>query len=166
MISIIAAMANNNVIGVSSHNKMPWHLPADLKYFREKTLYKPVIMGRKTFESLGKQLPSRINLVLSHDINYTEHHYFTHPTLEDAIMEAERMSDKEIMVIGGGSVYRQALPIVNRMYITKIHADIEGDVYFPNWDENEWILISQEDYLADDRNKFDYSFYIFEKVSK
>ena len=166
-ISLIAAMANNNVIGISSQNKMPWHLPADLKYFREKTLYKTVIMGRKTFESIGKPLPYRRNIVLT---NYPDgiNPFGSEPvictTLSFAIKQAKVFSDPEIMIIGGGSVYKQALPIVNRMYITRIHADIEGDVHFPKWEEKDWELVSKEDHLADDKNKFDYSFCVYERL--
>lgn len=192
-ISLIVAMAERNVIGVHAHNNMPWHMPADLKYFREKTRYKPVIMGRRTYDSIGKPLIDRMNFVVSRDKNlklpniqvchslqegierahlYIQQHPFVSrynqlPQKEggDLISDAE----DEIMMIGGASLFEQALPMANRFYLTKIHANVEGDVCFPIWDDPKeqpnslWQLISQVDHRADEKNLYDYSFCLYAK---
>jgi dihydrofolate reductase len=201
-ISLIVAMARRNVIGVYAHNNMPWHMPADLKYFREKTRYKPVIMGRKTYDSIGKPLVDRMNFVVSRnqDLNLSQNSALANVqvchSLQEAIERAHLYiqqypiasryhqtpqkegggvisdAEDEMMIIGGASLFEQALPIAHRLYLTKIHAEVEGDVYFPIWDDPKeksdslWQQISQVDHQADEKNPYDYSFYLYAKKER
>jgi len=159
-IAMIAAMANDRVIG--KDNQMPWHLPADLKHFKAVTMGKPVIMGRKTYASIGKALPGRKNLVISRDPNLR---------LDDAVVVAtpdlalEAVSDAaEVMVIGGGSIYQHFLPLCHRLYLTDIELNTEGDTRFPNFDQDyDWQLVEEAFHQADDKNPFNYRFYTLEK---
>lgn len=159
-ISLIAAMANNHVIG--RNNSLPWHLPADLNHFKNVTMGKPIVMGRKTFESIGKPLPGRQNIIVTHDKMYQA----TGCTIINSIDHIKLVSDAlEIMVIGGAEIYKQLLPQAQRLYLTYVHTDVTGDSYFPQWQANEWQEISREDHLADENNKYDYSFVILEKIN-
>ncbi len=170
-LSLIVAMAQENVIGVRSTNSMPWHMPADLKYFREKTLQKAVIMGRKTFESIGKPLPQRVNYVVTRDTTFKCQGVEIFSSVNEAIESGKNTHSNtdEIMVIGGASLFDQVLPIVNRLYVTKIHAKVAGDIYFPSWCDPEyveaspWQLYSREDYGRDEKNLYDYSYFIYDK---
>lgn len=159
-ISLIAAMANNRVIG--KNNTLPWHLPADLKHFKNTTMGKAIVMGRKTFESIGRPLPGRQNIIVTRDKMYQA----TGCTIINSINQIKLVSDAiEIMVIGGAEIYKQLLPQAQRLYLTYIHADVDGDSHFPQWQANEWQEISREDHLADENNKYDYSFVILEKIN-
>lgn len=139
-LAMIAALAENRVIGLD--NKMPWHLPADLKHFKAMTLGKPIIMGRKTWDSLGRPLPGRLNLVVSHqpDLRLDGAEAFT--SLDAALVRAEQWAREqgvdELMLIGGAQLYGQALSQAQRLYLTRIEADPEGDAFFPAFDEAEW----------------------------
>ena len=158
-LSLIAAMADNRVIGIE--NRLPWNLPADMKWFRQHTLGKPVIMGRKTFESIGKALPQRTNIVVSRDKTFSAPDCLVVGDLAtalEAVKEAE-----EAMVIGGASFYQQTLPLADRLYLTLIHADVEGDAWFPQIDFSKWREVQRQDHYADDKNDYDYSFLILEK---
>src|SRR5688572_24314058 len=139
-ISLIVAMAENRVIG--RNNQLPWHLPADLKHFKSLTTGHSVIMGRKTFESMGKPLPNRRNIVITRQANFRADGVDTAHSLEEAISLAK--GDAEIFVIGGAEVFRDALNGADRLYLTLIHATIEGDVFFPEVDWSEWTLIEAE----------------------
>ena len=154
MLSIIAAVAQNNIIG--KDNKLVWHMPADLRYFKNTTMGHTMIMGRKTFESFGKPLPGRRSIVVTRQKDW---HYegveVTH-SLEEAIELAPK--DKEVFIVGGAEIYRQALPLCDKMYLTVIHHDFEGDTAFPAVDFNEWELVSDIRHTADEKNKYDYSF--------
>lgn len=164
-ITIIAAMGNHRVIGCK--NQLPWHLPADLQHFKKLTLHKAVIMGRKTHESIGKILPGRQHIVITTDENYkipaqsldnlpiNTSVVIAHSLTE--ALHAVKHSD-EIMIIGGSSLFKEALSIATTLYLTYIHADFEGDTFFPEFDNKQWQLIEREDHVADNKNPYDYSF--------
>ncbi|TQI78788.1 dihydrofolate reductase [Serratia fonticola] len=158
IISLIAALAADRVIGME--NAMPWHLPADLAWFKRNTLNKPVIMGRKTFESIGRPLPGRLNIVLSSQPG-------THPgvtwvtSVDEALAVAGEV--EEVMVMGGGRVYTQFLPKANRLYLTHIDAEVGGDAYFPDYEPDEWETSFSEFHDADALNSHSYCFEILER---
>ncbi|WP_115719949.1 type 3 dihydrofolate reductase [Gallaecimonas mangrovi] len=161
ILSLVAAMAKNRVIG--RDNDMPWHLPADLKHFKAVTLGKPVIMGRKTFESIGRPLPGRRNLVISRQSDFKPDGVEVFASLDDALVAVA--DAEEAMVIGGGQIYQQALPKADRLYFTFIDATIDGDTQFPDWDKEEkWKLIKESHSLADQLNAYDLTFLTFERV--
>ena len=157
IISLIAAMGRNRVIGKG--NSLPWKLPADMERFRKLTSGKPVIMGRKTFESIGKPLRNRKNIILSRDKNYKAEGCTIVHTVQDALKAAE--GAQEAMVIGGEQVFQKFLPMANRMYLTYIDKDFEGDAYFPEFDKNEWKETSREEH-AD--NKLNFAFVDLERL--
>lgn len=155
MISLIWAMADDRVIGIE--NRLPWKLPADMKWFRLQTLGKPIVMGRKTFESFGgKPLPQRTNIVISGDKNYQAEGIVVVHDIEDALAAAGDV--EEVMIIGGMSFYKQMLPQADRLYMTLIHESFEGDAWFPEFDMNEWKEEAREDHQADEKNSHAYSF--------
>jgi dihydrofolate reductase len=161
IVSQIVAVGRRNEIG--KDGKMPWHLPADLKHFKTNTLGKPVLMGRKTLVAIGRPLPGRRNLVLTRDKTFSADGCETVTSLDDAIARAG--TAPELMVIGGGEVYRLAWERTDRIYLTRIDADVEGaDTLFPELTDARWREISREDHQADDRNPFDYSFRVLERV--
>ena len=153
-ISLIAALTDEGVIG--KDNKLLWHLPADFAYFKKMTLGKPIIMGRKTFESIGKALPGRRNLVISQNPNFTALDCEVYSSLDAAV--AAINDAEEIMIIGGSQIYQQALPIANKLYLTYVHHNFTGDTYFPEFNKNEWQLIEKLDFAADEKNEYAYSF--------
>ncbi|GAA6203944.1 type 3 dihydrofolate reductase [Thalassotalea sp. SU-HH00458] len=160
ILSMIVAHANNRIIG--KDNDMPWHLPADLAYFKKTTLGKPVVMGRKTYESIGRPLPGRQNIVISRDKNYQAEGVTTVTSVEQALQQAGDV--EEVMVIGGGAIYQHCLPAADRLYITHINAEIEGDTQFPEYDvENDWTLVKSEKYSADDKNAFPLDFCLYQR---
>ena len=159
ILSMIVATAQNRIIG--KDNDMPWHLPADLQYFKKMTLSKPVIMGRKTYESIGRPLPGRHNVVISRDSNYKAEGVDTVTTV-DAALALTKESD-EVMVIGGGAIYAHCLPVATRLYITHIEAEIEGDTKFPFYDESVWKKVVSEKRLADEKNQYNLDFCIYER---
>ena len=144
-LSIIVATARNNVIG--KNNQLPWHLPQDLQYFKSKTTGKPVIMGRKTFESIGRPLPNRINIVITRNPDWSHDGVLIASNLADAIEKAKKVlnqqdkSSMEAMIIGGAEIYKTALPLVDRIYLTLINRDLEGDAWFPELSEQDWNLV-------------------------
>ncbi len=158
-LSLIAAMAQNGVIGRG--NQLPWRLPADLKHFKTVTMGKPVIMGRKTWESIGRPLPGRTNIVVTRDVGYRAEGCVVVHSVEQAL-EVAAGSD-EAMVIGGANLYRQLLDRADRLYLTLVKADVEGDAWFPEFDETQWREISRESHPRDDRNEFDYEFILLER---
>ena len=159
ILSMVVATANNRVIG--KDNDMPWHLPADLAYFKKTTLGKPVIMGRKTYESIGRPLPGRQNIVISRDINYKAEGVETVSSVDAALALVSEV--EEVMVIGGGAIYQHCLPAADRLYITHIEAEIEGDTQFPFYDTNIWKKVSSSIRLADDKNAYNLSFCVYDK---
>ena len=156
MLSIIVAVAKNNVIG--KDNKLIWHLPEDLKRFKQITTGKNIIMGRKTFESLGRVLPNRKHIILCNDMEMDIDN--ENVEILDDISKLDKYinSDEENFVIGGATIYKLLMPYVNKLYITKINKDFEGDVYFPEIKEAEWKEISKEKGLKNDENPYDYEY--------
>ena len=159
IISIIAAVADNMVIG--NKNSLPWNLPADLEYFKKNTLGKPVIMGDKTFESIGKVLPGRKNIILSFNKDYKVEGCITVVSIEEALKEVGE--DEEVMIAGGASIYKQFLPLANRLYLTFIHHNFKGDTYFPKFDISEWKEVKRIDNKPDEKNIYPYSFVVLER---
>lgn len=157
VISLIAAMANNRVIG--KDNQMPWHLPADLGHFKAITLGKPVIMGRKTYESIGRPLPGRRNIVISRNGSYKAEGCETAVSLEDAMKLVDEV--EELMIIGGGHLYSQAIPLAEKLYLTFIDLDVDGDTQFPQFDHLELTEVKREKHLKDEKNPYDYQFVNF-----
>ncbi|MDH5444107.1 MAG: type 3 dihydrofolate reductase [Gammaproteobacteria bacterium] len=159
-ISMIAAMANDRVIGIN--NTLPWKLPNDMKWFRQHTLGKPIIMGRKTFESFGsKPLPQRTNIIITRDQNYQAKESIVVHSIDEAIKAAGDVD--EVMIIGGASFYEQMLPKADRLYLTFVHSKVEGDAWFPEWNESEWKEIEHIDHQADAKNPHAHSFVILER---
>ncbi|KAA1151789.1 type 3 dihydrofolate reductase [Pseudoalteromonas sp. FUC4] len=155
IISMIAAMANNRVIGLD--NKMPWHLPADLQHFKKVTTGKPVIMGRKTFESIGRPLPGRRNIIITRNSEYTAKGIEV-VTTPDAALELVTTAE-EVMIIGGGNIYEQFLPKAERLYLTFIDLDVEGDTQFPDYNKvANWNVKKEQENLPDEKNKSSYKF--------
>lgn len=162
-IALIAAMAANRVIG--DGNKMPWHLPADLRHFKKLTLGKPVIMGRKTFESIGsKPLPMRVNIVVSRDPNFRANGVVIARDLQQALNLAVPHAAEEIMIMGGASIYEQALAIADRLYLTFIQLNVNGDAHFPDLRQFRWRELSSESHTPDPENPYNYSFVVYERV--
>lgn len=158
IISLIAAMAENRVIGAD--NAMPWHLPADLVWFKRNTLAKPIIMGRNTYESIGRPLPGRLNIVISRHPQPNDKVTWVN-TLEQAFLTAGAVD--EVMVIGGGRVYEQALVQANRLYLTHIEAKLKGDTYFPDYHQYVWTQMYEEQHQADEKNQYGYRFEVLER---
>ncbi|HEX7966318.1 MAG TPA: dihydrofolate reductase [Gammaproteobacteria bacterium] len=160
IVSLIVAVGRRGEIGMAG--KMPWHLPADLKHFKANTLGKPVLMGRKTLEAIGRPLPERRNLVLTRDASFRSEGCETVTSLEQALRLTT--DAPELMVIGGGEVYRLAWLRADRIYLTRIEADVEGaDTFFPDVDDQEWRLTERVDHKADAKNAYDYSFLTYER---
>ncbi|MBP4041458.1 type 3 dihydrofolate reductase [Aeromonas sp. SrichE-2G] len=154
-ISMIAAMAHDRVIGLD--NQMPWHMPADLAHFKRVTLGKPVLMGRKTFESIGRPLPGRRNLVISRNPAYQAEGVEVIDSVEAALALLGEGVD-ELMVIGGGYLYGQLLPRADRLYLTRIDLAVAGDTRFPAFDDEQWRLVESEAHPADEKNPHPYRF--------
>ncbi|KMQ73701.1 dihydrofolate reductase [Marinobacter subterrani] len=165
--ALIVAMSRNRVIG--RNNNLPWYLPGDLRYFKQATMGKPIIMGRKTWDSIGRPLPGRMNVVISRNETWEA------PTgtvaaksLQEALVKAEAQAEleggDEVMIIGGGQIYAEALPMVDRMYVTLVHAEVEGDAFFPEVNWEEWEEIGREDFSASDNNPYDYSFVVYQRL--
>lgn len=161
-ISLIAAMAKNRVIG--KNNQMPWHLPADLKHFKVITTNKPIIMGRKTFESLGRPLPNRRNIVVTRQKDFMVQGAEVVCSIDAAL--ALVGDAVEVMIIGGAEIYRQAISLANTMYLTMIDLDCEGDAYFPEWNLTQWQTIESESFMPDDKNPYAYRFVTFRRKAK
>ncbi|MGF1870883.1 type 3 dihydrofolate reductase [Photobacterium indicum] len=157
-ISMIAAMAKDRVIG--KDNAMPWHLPADFAWFKESTLGKPIVMGRKTFESIGRPLPGRLNIVISRNPAFNAEGITVVADIEAAKCVAGDI--EELMIIGGGSIYEACLPNADRLYLTFIDLDVDGDTCFPDWGEG-WIKSHTEHYSADEKNAHDMQFVILDR---
>ena len=170
IISIISAVAKNRVIG--NKNSLPWHLPADFKYFKEKTLGKTIVLGLNTFKSIGeKPLPYRKHIILNSDPNYkVPENCFLAKSIDEVLEmtkndpSASSGQENEIMICGGASVYKQFLPLADRLYLTYIHHNFEGDALFPEFDLNEWKETSRKDHQPDDKNKWPYSFVVLERI--
>ena len=163
-IAIIAAMGENRAIGFQG--KIPWHLPADFKHFKELTMGHPIIEGSKTFESIGKALPGRTNIVIARDMEYKAEGCLVAHSFDEALGLAERSEGaNEVFVCGGGQIYALALPRAEVLYVTKVRGIFEGDVFFPELDERTWHLVGEEKHSADEKNAFEYSFCVYERIA-
>ncbi|MEO2022406.1 MAG: dihydrofolate reductase [Pirellulaceae bacterium] len=159
MLSLIVAISDNHVIG--RDGQLPWHLSADLKRFKNLTMGHHIIMGRKTFDSIGRLLPGRTSIVLTRQADWSVDGVLTAADLETARLLAA--DDEETFIIGGSQLYQLALPMVERLYVTQVHATVEGDTHFPAITTAEWRLQDQQDHLADEKNDHDYSFMIYHR---
>ncbi|WAK02204.1 dihydrofolate reductase [Methylobacter sp. YRD-M1] len=159
-ISLIVAMASNRVIGIN--NQLPWHLSADLKRFRQITMGSPILMGRKTYESIGRPLPGRTNVIISRDPDYKQEGCLVFNDIETAI-ESCGQKFQEIFVIGGSELYKSMLPMADTLYVTLINKEFSGDAFFPELDTRHWAEVSREDIDNDPDAGFSYSFIKYEK---
>lgn len=159
MLSLIVAISDNHVIG--RDGQLPWHLSADLKRFKNLTMGHHIIMGRKTFDSIGRLLPGRTSIVLTRQADWSVDGVLTAADLETARLLAG--DDEETFIIGGSQLYQLALPMVERLYVTQVHATVAGDTHFPAITTAEWQLQDQQDHLADEKNDHDYSFMIYHR---
>lgn len=162
ILSAITAVAENNVIGI--HNELPWRLPADMKYFKNVTMGHVVIMGRKTYESFGKALPGRTSIVVTRQKDYVLADATVVHSLEAAIDKSRSSGEEEAFVIGGAEIYKQSMNVLDKLYLTRIHADFEGDAFFPELDKERWKLVKNEVHEADEKNPYNYSFQVWEAV--
>ena len=158
MISIIVAVAKNGVIG--DKNSLLWHIKEDMRFFRQKTTSHPVIMGRKTYDSLGKPLPNRTNVVISRTLNHIEGCTVVH-SLEEAV--ALFPAEEEIFIIGGAQIYALALEVADHIYLTRVEHDYEGDTSFPEWDESKWQLVDSEAYPCGEKYPYPFAFERYER---
>ncbi len=158
LISIVVAIAEGNR-AIGRDNKLPWHIPTDLKRFKAITLNHPIIMGRKTFESIGRPLSNRTNIIITRDLQYHAEKCVIVNSLAEAISKASAIDKQEIFIIGGGEIFKQALPYVDKLYLTLVKGKIDGDVFFPDYSEFKTIL-SQSSYSE---NGFDFTFLDLEK---
>jgi len=161
-ISIIAAMSRNRVIGIN--NTLPWHLPADLKHFKSITLNKTIVMGRKTYESIGRPLPKRSNIIITRNADFLAEGCTIVHTIDAALACATEQ--EEVMVIGGASFYEQILPRADRIYLTLIDGDFEGDTLFPEYDPSDWQETENINQTPDEKNKYQYSFIVLDRKTK
>jgi dihydrofolate reductase len=158
-IAAIFAMSKNRVIG--KKNQLPWHLSADLKHFKETTIGKPILLGRKTYQSIGHALPGRCNVVITHDVNFQAPGCVVAHSIATAL-DAVSYSD-EVFVIGGAVLYQQMLPRTQRLYMTLVDHDFEGDTFFPELNMAEWQQVERSDFLPDEKNEYPYSFIILDR---
>jgi dihydrofolate reductase len=161
-LALIVAMDEQGVIG--KENDLPWHLSADLQYFRRVTMGKPIVMGRNTHESIGRPLPGRRNIVITRQPDFQADGCEVVFSIDEALALCK--DEAEAMIMGGASLYEQTLPLVDTLYLTRVHAKVEGDTWFPDWSEEDWLLVSREDHQADDKNEFDYSFLQYHRIKK
>jgi len=159
LITLIVAVADSGVIG--RDNGLPWHLPEDLKRFKRLTMGKPMVMGRRTFESIGKPLPGRLNIVVTRDTNYRREGVTVVHDVDGALRAAG--DAPEVMVIGGAELFRALLPRAGRIHLTRVHGNIEGDVMWPALDERDWAVVERETHAADERHAYAMTFEVWEK---
>lgn len=161
ILSLIVALSENGVIG--KDGDLPWHLPADLKRVKRLTTGHTLIMGRKTFDSIGRPLPNRRSIVLTRDPSWRHDGVDVAHDFASAVVLAEDAAETEAFVFGGAAVFTEALPRADRLHVTRVHTTIDGDVYFPHWDIGAWRLLSEKRYAADDRHAHAYSFQTYER---
>jgi dihydrofolate reductase len=163
IVSVIVAASENNVIG--RNNQLPWHLPADLKYFKQTTMGKPIIMGRKTFESVGRPLPGRPNIVITRQADYSREGLIVTASVQEALNAAKAFNIEEVFITGGSEIIAQALPsLVQRLYLTRVHANVEGDAFFPVLKKEQWKLVSSKPHPADEKHAYAFTFEVWERV--
>jgi len=165
-LAVIVAAAENGVIG--RNNALPWHLPQDLRYFKQVTMGKPIVMGRKTFESIGRPLPGRTNIVITRNPDFTAEGVRVVASLDEALRLAEDIalidSAQELVVIGGAEIYKASIPRADRLYITEVHASIQGDAFLPKIDWAHWREVDRERHGASDENPYEYSFVVYSRA--
>jgi len=155
-ISLIVALARNRVIG--RDNQLPWRLSADLQHFKRLTMGKPIVMGRKTCESIGRPLPGRTNIVVTRDSSFSAAGCRVVHSIDEALVAAGGAD--EVMIMGGENLYSQLLPRADRLYLTEVQADVSGDAWFPEFDQTQWQELERESHRADEKNEFDYDFVV------
>jgi dihydrofolate reductase len=158
-LSLIVATDNEN--GIGKNNQLLWHLPNDLKFFKTTTSGHTIIMGRKTFDSIGKVLPNRRNIVISRQPEFKIEGVEVYPNLDAALETCT--DEKEVFIIGGGEIYKQALPKTQRIYLTKVHHEFDADTFFPMLDAKDWEVTFEEDHFKDEKHQYDYSFVILDR---
>lgn len=163
IISAIVATAHNRVIGNDS-NEIPWYLPADFAYFKRTTLNHHIIMGRNCYESIGRPLPKRINIVVTRNPFYVVSGCVVVHSVAEALTIAEENGEEEAFIIGGGEIYHQTQNLWDKLYLTEVDLYTEGSVFFPELNPKEWRLVSEEKYTKDEKNEWDYTFKVFERV--
>lgn len=159
-LALIVATDERGLIG--KDNDLPWYLSADLQYFRKVTMGKPIIMGRNTYESIGRALPDRHNIVITKKKIFKAEGCTIVNSTEQALLAAA--DAQEVIIMGGASLYAQLLPQADKLYLTLVHAKLEGDTWFPEWNKNDWFEQSREDHLADDKNEYPYSFIVYTRL--
>ena len=162
IISAIVATGKNGVIG--SNNEIPWYLPADLAYFKKTTIGKPIIMGRNTFHSIGRPLPKRTNIVITRDPFFSAEGILVAHDIEEALTLAQETGATEVFIIGGGQIYRQSMDYWDKIYLTEVDIQVEGDTFFPEINSTEWREISRNIHTSDEKNEYAYSFVELEKT--
>lgn len=161
ILSIIVAMDRRGTIG--RDNGLPWRLSADMKHVKATTMGKPIIMGRKTHESIGKPLPGRENIIVSRNSDFQSDGCTVFASVDEALDHCR--DHDEVVIMGGAELYQQTLPRVSRIYLTEVHTEVEGDAFFPRYSPEQWREIRREDFYADDKNEFDYSFVVLERIT-
>ncbi|MBL7814531.1 MAG: dihydrofolate reductase [Saprospiraceae bacterium] len=162
MISAIVATAKNGVIG--KDNEIPWYLPADFAYFKRTTLNHHIIMGRNCFESIGRPLPKRTNIVITRNPFYIASGCLMVHSITEGVKMAKKNGETEAFIIGGGEIYAQSIDLWDKLYLTEVDLDTEGDVFFPELDMSEWRLVSEEYHTKDEKNEYDYCFKVYERI--
>lgn len=165
-IALIVAASQNNVIGLD--NQLPWHLPEDLQYFKAVTMGKPILMGRKTYDSIGRPLPGRTNIVLTRDANWSAEGVVVVNDLDSATAASEKAcvaaGVDELMIIGGEQIYRKFLPVADKLYLTKVEAVVEGDAYFPAIDSDQWQQVAEK--IPEEVGNYSYRFVVLERMAR
>mgnify|MGYP001430220406 CR=1 FL=1 len=161
IISQIVAVSLNNAIG--KNNGLPWHMPTDMAYFKDKTWGHHIVTGRRNYEAEGKALPGRINIVLTRNVDYQINDGIVVNKLEKAVDIARKSGEKELFIVGGAEIYKLAMPLTDRIYLTRIHAVVDGDTFYPELDMNTWKDVSIDRRKADENNPFDYDFIVYER---
>ncbi len=159
-LSIIVAMDRNRVIG--NNDTLPWHISADLKNFKKITMGKPIVMGRKTHESIGRPLPGRENIIITRDETYQAEGCTVLNSIDEIFEHCKDV--EEVMITGGSEIYKHTLDQATRLYLTEVHTEVEGDTLFPEFNRNAWCEVSREAFKADEKNEFDYSFILLERI--
>lgn len=161
IISAIVAAAKNRVIGYQ--NQIPWYLPEDFKYFKKTTMGHHIIMGRKCFESIGRPLPKRTNVIITRDLFYLAYDCLIVHSIQEALQLARDHDESEAFIIGGGEIYAQSMEMLDRIYYTEVDLEPDGDVFFPEIDPRDWREVSREFHEKDEKNEVDYSFVVYER---
>ncbi len=161
MVTIVVAIGENR--GIGFNNQMLWHLPKDLKHFKEITSGHPVVMGRKTFESIGKPLPNRTNIVISRKSDWFEEGVLIVGSIKEAVKFAKKI-DEDIFIIGGGNIYQQTMDITDKIELTTVHANVEADTFFPKIDEKVWKKVNEVCHEKDEKNPYDFCFQTYERI--